>query len=562
MQSSFPEVTFAKWRALVEKDLAGKPFDKALVHEVLAGIPIEPLYAAAPPVDASARLVRSEPFRICMRHDTDAAVSELVADVTDGADALWLPLDLHSEIAREELAQATFVLEAREVPRPEIVTAITPRVILAVDPIAWRACGHAPFTTLQKDLGALGQLAVAMRDGGHQVPIACVSTEPYHDAGADAADEIAIALSTGASYLEALLEAGLTPDEASAAIALRISVGRDTFVQMCKLRALRVCFTKMLVASGGSEVLVHAVCSAQTLTVRDPWVNMLRVTTQVFAAVTGGADLVTPNAFDEAFQSAFGQRVARNTGLVLREESALGKVSDPAGGSYYFDTLTDRLARQAWARFQDLSRSGGVAKLLESGEIARRLEASWHERLERIAKRKLPILGVSEFAFLEEKLPYAVPPATEETPEKGALPVHRDASLFEALRTRADSVKPEILLLTLGAFASSRARAGFAANFFAAGGIKSREVSAVEPATVVCLCGTDERYAEEASARASELKARGVSCVLLAGRPGALEAELRKAGVDGFLFVGCDVVATLAEILDRFTVTTPNEAAR
>ncbi|MCL2777889.1 MAG: methylmalonyl-CoA mutase family protein [Polyangiaceae bacterium] len=575
MQPSFPEVTFAKWRELVEKGLAGKPFDKALVHEAIAGIPIAPLYTAAPSLDASARRVRSEPFRICMRHVTDARVEDLVADVADGADALWLPLDLHSEIAREELARTTFVLEASEVPRPEIVTAITPRAILAVDPMAWRARGHAPFATLQKDLGALGQLAVAMRDSGHRAAVACVSTEPYHDAGADAADEIAIALSTGAAYLEAFIEAGLTPDEASSAIALRVPVGRDTFVQMCKLRALRVCFTKMLVASGVTSeapTLVHAVCSEQTLTVRDPWVNMLRVTTQVFAAVIGGADLVTPTAFDEATGAAtvFSRRVARNTGLVLREESALGKVSDPAVGSYYFDTLTDTLARQAWVRFQDLCKNGGITEQLESGELRRRLEAKWEKRLDQIAKRKLPILGVSEFAFLEEKLPYTVPPMTEQTPEKGALPIHRDASLFEALRSRAEALtpKPEILLLTLGSFASSRARAGFAANFFAAGGILSREVSSVEPAeaaepaTVVCLCGTDERYAEEAAARASELKARGVPCVLLAGRPGALEADLRKAGVDGFIFVGCDVFVMLVEIFGRFTATTRNEATR
>jgi methylmalonyl-CoA mutase len=508
-----------------------------------------------------------------MRHVTNARVEDLIADVADGANALWLPLDLHSKIAREELAQTTIVLEASEVPRSEIVAAITPQAILAVDPIAWRARGDAPFATIQKDLDALGQLAVAMRDRSHRAtiaPVACVSTVPYHDAGADAADEIAIALSTGAAYLEAFLDAGLTPNEASSLMTLRIPVGRDTFVELCKLRALRVCFTKMLVATGATSdisTLIHAVCSAQTLTVRDPWVNMLRVTTQVFAAVTGGADLVTPVAFDEAARAAtaFSRRVARNTGLVLREESALGKVSDPAGGSYYFDTLTDTLARQAWAKFQDFSRNGGVAKRLESGELRRHLEATWKKRLDQIAKRKLPILGVSEFAFLEEKLPYAVPPASEVAPSQNALPVHRDATTFEVLRVRADAMTPGILLVTLGSFASSRPRAGFAKNFFAAGGILSREVSpaeSTEPATVVCLCGTDERYAEEAAARASELKAHGTSCVLLAGRPGALESELRKAGVDGFIFVGCDVVATLAEILDRFTATHQNEAAR
>jgi methylmalonyl-CoA mutase len=154
---------------------------------------------------------------------------------------------------------------------------------------------------------------------------------------------------------------------------------------------------------------------------------------------------------------------------------------------------------------------------------------------------------VSEFANLGETLPHPVP-AAGASAKPGALPVHRDAAAFEALRNRTTSNAPEVLLLTLGTFAESRARAGFAANFFSAGGLRTREVTQVEAAPVVCLCGTDERYAEEAVARAAELKKAGAGRVMLAGRPGPREAELRAAGIDGFLFVGCDVVAVLEEV--------------
>ena len=331
--ASFPEVSFAQWRLLVEKDLAGKPFDKTLVHEALTGVSIAPLYTEAQAVDPAARLARHEPFRICMRHGAGATSSDLVADVAGGADALWIPMEIASrdELARDELAEKTILLEATEVPAAEAAAGIAEhlprasRLVVCVDPLAWRSRGQAPFATLGQDLAALARLALGMRERGRRAPTALVSTEPYHDAGADAVDEIAFALSTGAAYLEPLLDAGLSPDEASAAIALRITVGRDTFVELCKLRALRVCFAKLLAASGASgqaPALVHAVCSAQTLTVRDPWVNMLRVTTQVFSAVMGGADLVTPNAFDEAFgavsRSGGGSRATPGSSFVRR----------------------------------------------------------------------------------------------------------------------------------------------------------------------------------------------------------------------------------------------------
>lgn len=384
-----------------------------------------------------------------------------------------------------------------------------------------------------------------------------VSTLPYHDAGADDADEIAIALATGVAYLEALLSGGVALDAAARQIALRVAVGRDTFVEVCKLRALRIGWQKVLTAAGAPDAkrtMVHAVCSSRTLTQRDPWVNMLRVTTQVFAAVLGGADFVTPAAFDEALGSPsdLGRRVARNTGLVLRDESHLGQVVDAVGGAYYFETLTDALAREAWARFRSIEREGGIQSALASGRMNERLATAWQARLDAVAKRKTPILGVSEYANLKETLPHTVPSANPA--REGALPVHRDAEVFEALRTRADAVRPppEALLVALGPLAESRARVGFAAGFFGAGGIRTREVTADESATIACLCGSDDRYATEAVDRVRALKAVGCKRILLAGRPGALEGALREAGVDGFLFLGCDVVATLSDLLGAF----------
>jgi methylmalonyl-CoA mutase len=344
-----------------------------------------------------------------------------------------------------------------------------------------------------------------------------VTTLGFHDAGADAADEIALGL---AGILATLRRGGRVA-------RLQVGVGRDTFGELCKLRALRLCANKVLTACGVDPVPVHAVCSGRTMTQRDPWVNLLRVTTQTVAAALGGARWITPRPFDAAFaeQSPLGRRVARNTALVLREESQLGRVMDPAAGSYYVETRTDALAREAWTRFQALER-GGV-------DVEARLTAARAARAALIAKRKEPILGVTEFANTREELPG--------TP--AAMPgVYREAEAFEALRDRVGT--REVSLILLGPPAEHRARRAYAEGLFAVAGL-----AVGTGRDVVCLCGSDERYAVEAVAAARAAKAGGARRVVLAGRPGALEAELRAAGVDAFVFVGCDVLATLTEVL-------------
>ena len=578
----FPPVTLSDWRARVEKELAGRPFDKVLVQETMEGVAIAPLYTEAPAGEPLGRDVRARPFRICMRQAPGASVDALTADFEGGADAAWLRHDesLDGVFARHDPASTFFVFDTDDVSPVDTVERVAehlrpaskPSFALNCDPLARCARNRAAFATLPDALTTLGHIARFLEDRFPSATAAMVSTLAYHDAGAGAADELAIALATGVRYLEALRESGLSPDQAARQIAVQISVGRDTFLELCKVRALRTCWQKLLAAAGAGgapRTLVHAVCSSRTLTVRDPWVNMLRVTTQVFSAVLGGADLVTPSAFDQALgtPSALGQRVARNTGLVLREESFLGKVTDPAGGSYYLETLTDALAREAWKRFQAIEHEGGITAALESGRLLAKLEAAWHERLARVANRKTPILGVSEFANLDEKLPQSAASANANAHDSasndaslpngappnndGALPIHRDAEAFEALRTRAEAAEnpPEALLVTLGPLAESRPRAGFAAGFFTAGGIRTREGTEDERVAIACLCGSDERYAAEATARARSLKAAGCERVLVAGRPGALEAALRDAGVDGFIFVGCDAVATLSDLL-------------
>jgi methylmalonyl-CoA mutase len=516
----------------------------SLVDNVTDGVSIEPLYTKTPEIPLD-RTISEEPFRICTRAST---AGEADADLKGGSEALWTSPNAALSLSSKDISSTFFIFDGHDAEALDVLGKCASK---SEDGTFAFARNFDPVRA-----GVDRKAAEEARDFADRFPNGVaftISTLPHHDAGADVADEIAIALSSGVAILESLLAAGFSANDGSSQICLQVALGRDTFLELAKLRALRVCWRKMLTAakvSSDKPTLVHAVCSSRTMTVRDPWVNMLRVTTQMFAGILGGADLVTPNDFDHAFgaSSELGRRVARNTGLVLRDESYLGKVKDPAGGSYYLESLTDALAREAWKRFRKIEKEGGIVAALTGGALLKQIEEKWMTRLAQITKRKIPILGVSEFANLDEKLPHAVP----NEPKNSAT--HRDAEAFEALRARAEHLKspPEAILVRLGQIPESRARIGFSAGFLAAGGIRSREISGRQQATLAILCGTDERYASEAAAKARELKAAGCKIVLLAGRPGALEADLKAAGVDGFIFVGSDVVTTLADLLAAF----------
>ncbi|MEZ4408385.1 MAG: methylmalonyl-CoA mutase family protein [Polyangiales bacterium] len=555
---TFPTVSAAEWRAQVEAELQGAPFEKSLVYKTAEGLSVEPLYTALttdPGLPGAAPFTRGESersavFAVCTRHERydRAAIDD---DLSGGADALWLS----AEAWRADPSLGAGVERVVDDVSVEDFTATltdpAARFTLGIDPVASLVRGATDDVDVA--LAAMARGAVALRERFANGRAVVVSTLPFHDAGADAADELALSLSTGALYLDALLDAGLTVADAAAQITLRVAVGRDTFGELCKLRALRVCWHKLLAAHGAGEVApprVHAVSSWRTLTRRDPWVNLLRVTTQVFAAALGGARLITPATYDAVDgDSPLGRRAARNTALVLRDESHLGRVVDPAGGAYFFEARTDVLAREAWTRFQQIERDGGVVKALRDGSLAARLERAHLARLDAIAKRKEPITGVSEFANLDERV------AAATATETRGLPRHRDAEVFEDLRDRADALSaegalPTVSLVTLGPPKEHRARVGFARGFFSAGGLRAKESTADAAGSVACLCGSDERYAAEAEEVARSLKSRGVKTVLLAGRGGEREAALREAGVDGFIYLGCDVVKTLAALLE------------
>lgn len=400
-----------------------------------------------------------------------------------------------------------------------------------------------------------------------------VDALPYHEAGGSAAEELGASLATGVAYLRQLTGAGLDVDDACRQLEFRYAATADQFLTIAKLRAARRLWARVAEVCGvspeASAQRQHAVTSTVMMTRRDPWVNMLRTTVAGLSAGVGGADAVTVLPFDAALgvSDAFARRIARNTQSVLLEESHLSKVIDPAGGSWYVERLTDELARAAWAFFQDIEGAGGQAAALRSGMLADRLAATWARRSEDLARRREPITGVSEFPHLAEA-PVDREPAP--APVGGGLPRVRRDDAYERLRSRSDAHlaasgdRPKVLLAGFGPVAAHTARVAFAANLFQAGGIEPVQetvdaesaagVFAGSGARIAVLCSSDAVYGEQAAAVAAALKSAGALRVYLAGKPGERREEFEAAGVDSFVFAGCDAVEVLSSALDVMEV--------
>jgi methylmalonyl-CoA mutase len=310
------------------------------------------------------------------------------------------------------------------------------------------------------------------------------------------------------------------------------------------------------------------------LTRRDPAVNMLRNTIAVAAAAFGGADSVAvlPHTAALGLADRFARRIARNTQLVLLEESGLAKVADPAAGAGAIEHLTQQLCLSAWTQFQEIERAGGAVAALEAGTIQQQVARVRAERERAVAHRKDALTGTSDFPDINEApasvldVPPVAMPQRPTAVTVEPLPRVRLAVPFERLRDACDRVlaatgaRPKIFLANLGKPADLIARATFAKNFFEAGGIEAPSNDGFESlealvaafkasgAQLACLCSSDAVYAREAAACAGALA--GARRVYLAGRGGEREQELRAAGIAEFIYAGCDVLATLRQAHD------------
>ena len=613
LAAGFDAATDEQWRSAVDKVLKGAPFER-LVSRTADGIEVQPLYTAGGTAADGAGFPGAAPFT----RGADAAprpqglwdIRATVADAAPADAARWALRELErgttSLLVRLDEAFRTGGAAGADgvaVTSVDDLDAALDGVLLDLAPVflqpgagfvrgaelltaLWERRGHAA-TEVRGGIGAdpvgllattgqpaaldeLGSLGSSLAATHPHVSVAAVDTSAVAEAGASPAQELGYLLATGAAYLRALAAAGVPVDQAVQTVELTLTVDADVFGSIAKLRAARRLWAHLATACGASAGAaaprLHARTARHMMTRRDPWVNLLRVTAATFAAGAGGAESLVTLPFDAAVgvPDELGRRMARNTQVILQEESNVGRVIDPAGGSWYVESLTDQLAQSAWDEFVALEAAGGVVAALQDGSLADRIAQVRSTRAGLVARRKAPITGVSEFPDINEEpveraaTGAAAPAADGELP----LPTVRWAEPFEALRDAADSAgtRPTVFLVNLGPVAVHTARATFAKNFFEAGGIATttserggttgfadpaEAVADLAGARLVCICSSDALYEEHALAFAEALTAAGVDRVYLAGNPGDRRDAETAAGVDEYVHLGVDVLDTL-----------------
>lgn len=517
-----------------------------------------------------------------------AAVNERILDaLNNGVSSVWLetgaaavPVDaldtaLNGVLldlapirldAGADLAAATTALYAVLDSRTDIEDRAAVRVFLGAAPLTSAFSGRSDIS-----LAEAVELARAAGARTETVRALTVDGTAFHNAGSSDAEELGASVAAGLEYVRELVTAGVAVDEALGLIDFRIAATDDQFQTIAKFRAARQVWARVAQVAGAPEAgnaPQHAVTSAAMMAQRDPWVNMLRTTLAAFGAGVGGADAVTVLPFDAALPAgamdvseAFSARIARNTQLLLLEESNLGRVLDPAAGSWYVEELTAQIAGRAWEFFQQIEAAGGYRAALDAGLVADRIAQTRARRESDIAHRKFAVTGVNEFPNLAEK------PLPAGAAEAGAIAA-RYAAPFEALRDRSDAylaahgARPRVLLAPLGPIAEHNVRTTFATNLLAAGGIEAVNPGTLDPAadlstvvsetgaTVAVLCGTDARYGEQAGAATESLRSAGIDTVLLAGPEKAVGDVQGDSRPDGFLTARIDAVAALTDLLN------------
>ena len=609
LAAEFEAPTREAWLTLVQKVLKGADFEKRLVSRTADGLPIQPLYTRQEGPAHAAPVGRTGWFPggwdVRQRHsetDARAANAAILEDLGAGATSVLLQIRAPGQeglsYGAEALSEAlngvilnacTIALDAREntldaagslleIWRDQKVSENDRRGAFNYDPLGVLAKTGTLYYAPDRSLEIAAKLAADSRSMAH-VTALVADGRPYHEAGASEAQELAAMLATLVAYLRACEAAGLRPRMAFDQLSAGLAADADLFLTMAKLRAARRLIARVADAcsagSAAEKLPLTASTSERMMARRDPWVNMLRTTVACAGAAFGGAEAITVLPFTWALgkPDAFARRIARNTHLVLQAESSAARVIDPAHGSWYVEALTDQLARKAWEMFQAIEAKGGMGRALENGFIQDEVAKVADARARDMAHGRVELTGVSAFPKLGDDGVKVRPRGPVDPIVKGGASVkpltpRRLAEPFEALRDASDErlektgKRPQVFLACLGDLAVHSTRATWMKNFLAAGGIEAivsaplhnsadaGQAFASSGVPVACICAADKIYAELGEATAGALKQAGAKQVLLAGRPKEQEAALKSAGVDDFVFAGCDSVVTLRRLQD------------
>lgn len=601
----FSPVTAEEWKAKITTDLKGADFDRKLVWRTNEGFNVQPFYRLedVKNLPHMGSLPGEFPYVRGTRDNNDWLVSQTLQGSTpeEMADHARHILDRGVESLNIKMCRSM---------APESLAVILKDVDLKKVEVNVTCCpGHAdevavelvkiinergaaeefrgsidynPFKRLlkhglpfPKDAVAQGMKVYEAVKGIKNLRCFPVNSIMFNNAGAFITQELGYALAWGTEWMTMMTEAGLTADEVAQRIKFNMGISSNYFMEIAKFRAGRMLWAEIVKAYGPKDedsckMMVHASTSLFNQTLYDSHVNLLRSMTETMSAALSGVDSIETMPFDRCYEQPdeFSERIARNQQFLLRDESHLNKVVDPAGGSYYIENLTASIATQAWKLFNEVEDNGGFDAMLRKGEIQAKVNESGVKRHLDVARRKENLLGTNQFPNFNEKALDKVKDACKcgcgcgsVEPVDGAvdyLIMDRAASQFEQLRldTERSGKRPKVFMLTIGNLAMRLARAQFSANFFGCAGyeiidnigfetVKDGVDAAMEKgADVVVLCSSDDEYAEYAPQAFDELAGRAMFVV--AGAPACME-ELRNKGIENFIHVKVNVLDTLVD---------------
>lgn len=607
--TDFPPVSTKEWEEVIKKDLKGADYDKKLVWKTNEGFSVKPYYRAedlediknahASPGDYpyirgtklgnNDWLIRQD-FDAC---DANIANSKAIDALKKGADSVGFITCNDCEPSAQGISKLIYGIDptkneinfvsgcnSRKI-LPELIKALKENNIEPAK--AKGSFDYSPLAAMSKngkfdvDIETAKQRTKEVIEEGKDLPefrLINISGDLFRNAGSSLVQELAFSLAMGAEYMTWLTDQGVTPCEAASKMKFTLAVGSSYFMEIAKFRAARLLWSKVAEAYLPSDIdstkmCIHAVNSLWNKTIYDPYVNMLRTTTEAMSGVLGGVHSMTVVPFDAPYQDAttLSERIARNQQIILKEEAYFGKVIDPSAGSYYIEQLTQSIANNAWDLFLKVQDMGGYSEAFAKGFIQGEIKAVALKREKDMAIRREIVIGTNQFPNFDEIVDTQavnidnVQKPTDKKPMDAffePLVPFRGSQLFEELRFRTDtaSKRPKVFMLTLGNLAFRRARAQFSSNFFACAGFEAVDnigfktvdegVKAAldAKADIVVICSSDDEYQTLAVEAFEKLKDSAIFVV--AGNPECKPA-LEEKGITNFISVKSNVLETLRE---------------
>ncbi len=601
----FPEVSYAEWRAKVEADLKGADFNKKLVWRTNEGFDVQPVYRAEDIADfkTTDSLPGQYPYVRGTRTDNDWLTrQDIIAEtaeeanktaldvLTKGVTSLGFKVAAPEDVATLLNGIALDKVEINLTCCPGKVVEVAKALVAAVEAAGAKDTfrGSIDYNPLRRqfrhgvegvDAAAIAAKACELLDVVAPVPaLRCltVDSDILANAGAFIYQELGYALAWGAQWMTLLTDAGRTAEEVAMRIKFNMCVSSNFFMEIAKFRAARMLWAQIVKQYGADEaaakMLVNATTSRFNQTIYDAHVNLLRSQTETFSACVAGVDSIVTTPFDTPYKTpdTFSERIARNQQFLLKEESHMDKVVDPAGGSYYVEELTVAIAQEAWKLFLATVDEGGFFACVGDGRVQKAVNDSCAKRHTDVARRKEILLGTNQYPNINEKAADKIESAAckchcgcgghEDGPN--ALVNKRAATDFEELRlaTEAAAKRPKVFMLTIGNLAMRLARAQFSTNFFGCAGYEiidnlgfntveeGVDAALAKGADVVVLCSSDDEYAELAPAAYKYLDGRAEFVV--AGNPACTDG-LKAVGIKDFVHVRCNVLDTLRDFNNR-----------